>query len=94
MTIRSLFLAVVSNRDFSGKMAKIGPYLVSILNFSLYFQKRLSKKNNIPKFLLFSCYKHILLLKFSPAALPSFIFMFMKLLIVSMNKVGPLIFHF
>ena len=50
-------------------MAKIGLYLVSILNFSLYFHKRHSKKNNIHKFLLFLCYKHILLLKFSPAAL-------------------------
>ena len=37
LTIRSLFLSVVPNRDFSEKVVIIGPYLVPILPKSLLF---------------------------------------------------------
>ena len=63
MTIRSLFLSVVSNRDFLGKMAKIGLYLVSILRKSTYYRKKPVKKK------ITSIIISIILKKISPAAL-------------------------
>ena len=34
LTIRSLFIVLVPNRDFLGKLGKSGPYLVPILTKS------------------------------------------------------------
>ena len=51
MTIWSLFLSKVSNRDFFEKMANIGPYLVPILTKSPYISKSLTDKNLHSKYL-------------------------------------------